>query len=87
MNALGLLEPTEERPAVALRRGVLGGCIAVPVEVPDGLVGPMEGGAFIDSSDSRFSRAVKEIAGVDFHGAVPLHDRFDMPQHRELLTR
>ena len=37
----------------------------------------MFGGSFCDTSDSRFSQAVRGMLGVNFYGAVPIHDRIE----------
>lgn len=42
-----------------------------------GGAGPMAGGAFVHTSDSRFSRAVEDVVGHRFYGAVALHDRWE----------
>ena len=39
--------------------------------------GPMMGGAYVATSDSRFTAAVEEITGVRFYGAVAFHDRYE----------
>lgn len=58
--------PKDTTPGVLLEvfRGKLR---AVPAEQPEGVAGPMFGGAFIYSSDSRFP--------ADY--PIPLHDRFE----------
>ena len=48
-----------------------GDVIAEPVERPRGMVGPMCGGNFVYTSDSRYS----EVTGVRYPLAV--HDRFE----------
>ena len=59
-------------PVVRLTRNTFGDVVAQPVAArPAGAVGPMFGGAFIHTSDSRFSKAT----GV--YGAIPLHDRYE----------
>lgn len=61
---------------IELVEGNLGTCIARPIEKPpEGHVGWMDGGCFISTSDSRFTRAVEHILGHNFYGAIPLHDR------------
>lgn len=91
-----VFEATEEAPAVALC--VILGVRSVhlrPVEQPEGMAGPMMGGNYAATSDSRFSRAV-EAAMVDatgdasrfrFYGAVAVHDRFDTWADYERLGR
>jgi hypothetical protein len=71
---------TPERPAVRLVRRTIRGSVylhAEPVDQPEGLVGPMAGGNFIYSSDSRFPS--------DY--PISLHDRFETQEHYNLLTR
>lgn len=76
--------PSDEAPAVRFERRKFGNRAAncfVPVDQPEGRVGPMFGGCYVGSSDSRFARLV----GV--YGAVPLHDRFETPAEYEVLSR
>lgn len=49
----------------------------VPVEKPAGKAGPMFGGNFAHTSDSRFHRAIEALTGHAWHGAVAIHDRFE----------
>lgn len=87
VNAEGPFEPTDDRPAVILRKGAFPGIV---VAVPAVKVGnnvwremkkngstPMAGGNFISTSDSRFGEAVERITENVFYGAVALHDRFE----------
>tara|TARA_R100001530_G_scaffold3327_1_gene4976 strand:- start:5075 stop:5443 length:369 start_codon:yes stop_codon:yes gene_type:complete len=62
--------------AVKLEKGHGRSAILVPVYTPKGMVGPMFGGHYA-TGDSRFSRAVERIAGIDIYGAIPIHDRFE----------
>lgn len=88
VNCDGPFEPSDAAPAVLIVPNRLGDPIAVPATLvdgrwvparPEGVVGPMMGGCYIATSDSRFRR----LSGV--YGAVPLHDRFETPaQYREL---
>ena len=50
---------------------------AEPVDKPEGKVGPMFGGNFIYTSDSRFPN--------DY--PIPVHDRFETPEQAEILSR
>ena len=78
VNAEGPFLPMPSRPAVLLESHMPGIVRAVPCS-PEGVrysgVWWMAGGAFISSSDSRFSRAVESLIGGRFYGAVALHDR------------
>lgn len=75
----GPFEPTPERPhfKVVFRENY--GPYLAPVDVPPGTVGPMFGGHFAYTSDSRWSRflAAKGLPGVT---ALPVHDRFETPE-------
>ena len=64
-----------------------GNPILVPKNKPSGVIGPMAGGNYGASSDSRFSRAVKLATGCDFYGALPIHDRFETQQTYDMLSR
>lgn len=66
-----------ERPVLKLESHVKGIARLVPIEKPSGRAGPMMGGAFGHTSDSRFSEAVSALTGSRFYGAVPIHDRFE----------
>ena len=75
-----IFEPTPERPAVRLVRRTLSGrpyLHVEPVEQPEGLVGPMAGGTFIYSTDSRFPSPYP----------ISLHDRFETQATYDALTR
>jgi hypothetical protein len=67
-----------EAPAVKLVRRNIGGeyLHVEPIEQPIGMVGPMAGGAFVYSSDSRFPSKYP----------LSLHDRFDTTEDYECLT-
>lgn len=87
VNAEGPFKPDEHAPAVLLQKGPMGTVNAVPVTAfgegwaldrPGGGVGPMMGGAYIATSDSRFREKVDNLLdGSGFYGAVALHDRFE----------
>jgi hypothetical protein len=59
-------------PDIVLTHNALGNVIAVPAYAPaDAGVGPMDGGNYVSTSDSRWSRA------VGIYGAIPVHDRYE----------
>ena len=69
-----IFEPDAKHPEAILIERIIGGQRVYHVEPlirPDGCGRPMFGGAFIHSSDSRFSA----VTGI--YGAIPLHDRFE----------
>lgn len=82
-------------PLIVLTAGPLGTVRAqradingVPVASGgDKTVGPMAGGSFVASSDSRFSEEVARVLGRRFYGAVSLHDRHESPAQYEALSR
>jgi hypothetical protein len=53
----------------------------------DKTIGPMMGGSYVGTSDSRFREAVEKLLGHGFYGAVPFHDRFETPAQYEALSR
>lgn len=89
VDAEGPFEPTPDMPGLRLVRRTICGepyLHAVPVDGPegdDGLgprnVGPMFGGSFITSSDSRF-RAVNAYP-------IPVHDRWESARTNDMLSR
>ena len=61
--------------ALWLNPRILWGCdhfFAEPLEKPKNVVGPMFGGNFCYTSDSRLYRF-----GGDYHLPIPIHDRFE----------
>lgn len=88
VNAPGPFEPSDDAPAVELVPGNLPGTVkAVPTDKPEGAVGPMMGGSYIATSDSRFSELASSICGTKFYGAVPLHDRYETREQYDALSR
>ncbi len=78
VNVEGPYDPTPTAPAVMLVPGAFAGtALVVPYHKPEGYVGPMMGGTYVATSDSRFSSAVERLTGHPFYGAVPFHDRFE----------
>lgn len=50
--------------------------------------GPMMGGSYAGSCDSRFNEMCAELAGVRYwHGAVAVHDRYESRELYERLSR
>ncbi len=98
VNIEGPFEPTDDAPAVLLVEGNIPDCAKVVVAEyvmgedgpeyielePERAMGPMDGGTFVYSSDSRFASAV-EILTQTRSAAVPLHDRFDVDQMQQPL--
>jgi hypothetical protein len=93
VNAGGPFEPADDAPAVELRQGAFRGIvIAVPVdeqstERASREIGPMAGGCYVATSDSRFGELCRRITGTEFYGAVPLHDRFETQELYDALSR
>ena len=79
VDASGPSEGTEENSVKLVRRNLSRGeyLHVEPIIKPDGMVGPMFGGNFIYTSDSRF----REISVYP----IPIHDRFETSeQYRQL---
>lgn len=89
VNIDGPSEPVDNlRPAFELIAGAYGTAKLVPVDQPEGVVGPMMGGNYAGTSDSRFGDKVAELMGVEFFsGAIPIHDRFETQELYDLLSR
>jgi hypothetical protein len=88
VNIPGPDSPGTDRPAFELVQGPggKGHAILRPVNGRGG-VGPMSGGNFGYSSDSRFSEAVRELTGSRHYGAVHIHDRYETPEQYATLSR
>lgn len=52
-----------------------------------GKIGPMFGGNYAGTSDSRFGDAVRRLTGGPWHGAVCVHDRYETVADYERLSR
>lgn len=50
-------------------------------------VGPMMGGSYAGTCDSRFTRMCEELTGHPWHGAVAVHDRYESQELYERLSR
>lgn len=97
VNVEGPFEPAPDRPAALLIPGPQAGPEPNPIIVPDkacpaDMVGPMFGGTYAASSDSRFGEAVRALLGdpdpaalnrppfrsSSIRAAIPVHDRFEV---------
>jgi hypothetical protein len=83
INMSGPSEPNERAPAFMLTKGPSGDPILKPVQGKTG-IGPMFGGNFAHSSDSRFGEAIEAMTGRRFWGALPIFDRFESPEENRL---
>ena len=54
--------------------------------VPPNRLGWMMGGSFVGSSDARITKEIKKVSGIDFYGAVALHDRCETQEEYDLLS-
>lgn len=75
VNVEGPFDPGPELPAVRLVKRKYGNVVAIPVGLAES--GVMYGGTFIETSDGRFDKAVRELSGYDFGFPVALHDRVE----------
>lgn len=72
---------------------LIGNCMAlhlVPYKAKrSGMVGPMFGGNYADTSDSRWGRMLFEHFGgaFRFNTCLAIHDRYETPEMYEALTR
>ena len=78
MNAAGPFGPSDDEPRVKIALNSCGDPIIIPMaDRPENTSGPMAGGTFVSTSDSRFGEAVRRISGNDFYGGIPFHDRYE----------
>ena len=97
VNAEGPFKPNADTPPVLILAGHVPGAVRAAPAVeengewyeakPDGYAGPMMGGTYIATSDSRFNDLIAQITGQRSYGAVPLHDRYETWAEYEALSR
>lgn len=89
INIPGPFNPGPYLPAFELVEGPggKGHAILRPVKSQPGKIGPMFGGNFGYSTDSRFSQALRDLTGLPHSGAVHIHDRYETAEEYEALTR
>ena len=82
-------ESHRERTFRLVQGAYPGTAILVPAFPPsgEGIVGPMAGGNFAATSDSRFSQMIEDITGHRFYGAIPIHDRYESAELNRLLSQ
>jgi len=83
-NLPGPFEPSDDAPAARLARGPGGDRIIVPDDderYGPPRYGPMFGGTYAATSDSRYSQATGGRA------ALPVHDRYETPDQYEEMSR
>jgi hypothetical protein len=69
---------TSDRPPMKLETHYRGIVRLVPLEPPpSGSSGPMFGGNYAATSDSRITAAIERMTGNPFHGAICIHDRYE----------
>ena len=80
----GYLEVENDHPGLfVLERGMY----LRPKTERKGVVGPMMGGCYAATSDSRFSKLCARVGGGHFYGAVPVHDRYETQYEYDILSR
>lgn len=83
----GNWEVEESDPALFdLKAGPLGTLHLRPRNGGEG-VGPMIGGSYAGTSDSRFREMCGKLSGHPWHGAVAVHDRYESRELYERLSR
>jgi hypothetical protein len=75
VNVDGPFEPTQDAPAVRLIKLSTGNLVCVPVGLEDKWT--MFGGAYVCTSDSRFTGAVERLSCYNHSFPVALHDRVE----------
>lgn len=84
-----IFDATSDSPAFRLECHTPGCLRLVPVGDPreKTSIGPMFGGNYAATSDSRFSEACEKLLGYRFYGAVAIHDRFETQRQYDVLSR
>ena len=83
----GCYEIEEDNPALFdLKPNPFGTVALVPRNGGKG-VGPMMGGSYAGTCDSRFSRMCERLTGHPWHGAVAVHDRYESQELYDRLSR
>lgn len=84
-----MFAPDSRAPAFRLESHVPGCLRLVPVDDPraGNCAGPMFGGNYAATSDSRFSKVCERLLGHRFYGAVAIHDRYESWKDYEALSR
>jgi hypothetical protein len=84
-----IFEASDKAPAFKLVKNAYNTLKLVPVvgDAEGRGIGPMFGGNYAATSDSRFSRACEKLLGHSFYGAVPIHDRYETPAQYEALSK
>lgn len=80
------VETSDER-LFRVEPNAFGHPVLIPENKPRKAIGPMAGGNYAASSDSRFEEAIRAVTGRGFYGAVAIHDRFETQREYELLSR
>ncbi len=75
INVDGPFKPTPDTPAVRLIKRSSGNLVCVPLGLEDKWT--MFGGAYIETSDSQFTKAVEKLSGYDHAFPIALHDRVE----------
>jgi len=86
LNIDGPFEASDDAPGAVLKSNVFESVIVVPVDVPDGVAGPMAGGDYVVSSDARWDEKLREMGQANTYIAVPLHDRFESWEDNRRLS-
>ena len=76
VNIPGPFHPSDSTPAFVLARGPSRDPILKPAAGGTG-IGPMFGGNFGHTSDSRLGEAVQDMTGRRSWGALPIFDRYE----------
>lgn len=79
INIPGPFEPQLGEAVALLERHAPDACRLVPAKLIGSEWKPLEGmsfgGTYAATSDSRYEETMRELLGVNFYGAVPIHDR------------
>jgi hypothetical protein len=77
-NCDGPFKASPDTPALFLIRHRSIPTVVLASTQPHHVSGAMFGGNFLYTSDSRFREMCRLLTGYEWHGPVPIHDRFEV---------
>lgn len=83
----GPFDVDEDDPALFVLKASPYGTIRLEPRNGGKGVGPMMGGSYAGTSDSRFSRMAEKLTGCPWHGAVAVHDRYESQELYDRMSR
>jgi len=91
VNVEGPSEPTDDAPAATVEHNAFNTVKVVPVarleRFGENKIGPMMGGCYVTTSDSRFGEKLRDMGQSNSYVAIPLHDRYETQKEYNALSK